>query len=276
MEVRQHVEHTLCVLVYKVATRCLLQRLVPLFMPEDGLYTYIMCVCACVCICVCVCVRTHTHTHNIYIHLYTYKPTSICIHTHTCIHIYILYPTPTPTYHADEFTTEQFGFLNKLLGAILVSIFQLRHHRLGGTHARIGRRLARHLLTFSKVSIMPTSQDKYTRTLTFENFCTVNGYTNAWGCSWPIRMRRLCTDWRMVSSGMLMRAMICGMTLSHVSMDSWLKPSSIAATTSHLFPYLNHRVRSLRISCCTCPLFFFSADKPKSIDRTNPFTAGTR
>ena len=47
-----------------------------------------------------------------------------------------------------------------------------------------------------------------------------------------------------------MRATICGITASHVSMDTCPKPSMSAASTSGAAPWLNHRVSRRRISCC--------------------------
>ena len=71
-----------------------------------------------------------------------------------------------------------------------------------------------------------------------------------------------------------MRATICGITASHVSMDTCPKPSMSAASTSGAAPWLNHRVSRRRISCRGPPLRFWGAEPPSAILRKKPEMAG--
>ena len=76
-------------------------------------------------------------------------------------------------------------------------------------------------------------------------FATVRGYTSAWGCllpiwrsnSWIRSLICVCEVW--------IRAIIWGMTSSHVSTDIWLKPSSNAFLTLSKNPWLNQRLSRL-------------------------------
>jgi hypothetical protein len=62
---------------------------------------------------------------------------------------------------------------------------------------------------------------------------------------------RMSSEWmrlRTGADGEWMRAMICGITTSHVSMLTCWKPSSSARSTSAAAPWLNHSVSSRRMS----------------------------
>ena len=68
--------------------------------------------------------------------------------------------------------------------------------------------------------------------------------------------------------GAWMRAMICGVTSSHVSIGIASKPFCTASVTWGLPPYLNHIVSSRSVSCS-------ARSRPRAIERTKPEMAGT-
>lgn len=97
---------------------------------------------------------------------------------------------------------------------------------------------------------------------------TVSGYTSACGCASPTSDSRLWISRRTRGDGAVMRAMICGITSSHVSTITLAKPSLTACDTSSWWPYLNHSVSRRSVSCRLLPL-------ASAIERKKPCTDGT-
>lgn len=61
-----------------------------------------------------------------------------------------------------------------------------------------------------------------------------------------------------------------GMTTSQVSIETCPKPSFNACSTSGELPWLNHKVRSLRMSCKFAPAIFISAPAAQ-YDKLSPY-----
>ena len=88
------------------------------------------------------------------------------------------------------------------------------------------------------------------------------------GCAFATRLSSRCTECRTAAIGLWMRAMICGVTSSHVSIGIVSKPCCTASSTAGLAPYLNHIVSRRNVS-------WSARSRPRAIERTKPLMAGT-
>mmetsp|Transcript_35555 Transcript_35555/g.93374 ORF Transcript_35555/g.93374 Transcript_35555/m.93374 type:complete len:281 (+) Transcript_35555:689-1531(+) len=88
------------------------------------------------------------------------------------------------------------------------------------------------------------------------------------GWAWATRVSSERTAARMVGLGLWMRAMICGVTESHVSMGVMVRPLAMALSTRMSPPCWNQRVSSRRMSCSLrC--------SPRAMERKKASMAGT-